>query len=162
MAEGALGTGGAGVLKTFLLTAITGAISINVYLAVTEVAIFHAATVAQISQWDWSNVAGATAFQGGWNSAALGFCLHLVVSAVWGAIAILCARQVKALAEHPVIFGFFFGLFVMCVMRYGIVPLGHARIPHASAAWMANLICAHTIFFGIPVALVASKAARPK
>lgn len=91
---------------------------------------------------------------------ALGILLHVLVSAVWAGVCIVCVRQVKALAEHPIVWGIVFGLMVMCVMRWGIVPLGHAMKPHANALWMANLAAAHTIFFGIPVALVARSAAR--
>lgn len=139
---------------------MTGAVAINFYLIVTEVWIFHAATTAQISQWDWSNAVGPVAFQEGGKAVVLGIALHLLVSAVWAAVCIVCMRLVKSLAEHPVVWGFFFGIFVMCAMRYGVVPLGHAMKPHSSAIWMANLVCAHTIFFGIPVALVARRAAR--
>jgi len=143
----------------FALATIVGAFAIDYYLAFTEVGIFRAATLAQLFQWDWSNVAGAAAFREGGKAVALGILLHMLVSAAWAAVCIACVRQVKWLAKHPVVWGFIFGLVVMCVMRYGIVPLGHATKPHANSLWMANLICAHTIFFGIPVSLVA-RAAR--
>jgi len=149
-----------GAVKSVVLAAVAGAVLINVYLAISEVGIFHVATAQQLSQWDWSNVAGAAAFQGGWRTAALGFFLHLTVSAVWAAIAVLCARNVKALGAHPIVWGFFYGLIVMAIMRWGVVPLGHAMKPHAKPVWMLNLVIAHTLFFGIPVAWVASRAAK--
>lgn len=142
----------------FVLATIVGAFAIDYYLAFTEVGIFHGATMAQLFQWDWSNVVGRAAFDEGGGAVALGISLHLLVSAVWAAVCVVLVRRVKWLAEHPIVWGIVFGLIVMCVMRYGVVPLGHATKPHANALWMANLICAHTIFFGIPVALVARGA----
>ena len=50
--------------------------------------------------------------------------------------------------------GLLFGIVVMMVMNFVVVPLGHAqaasRDPHA----LLNALVAHSAFFGLPVALV--------
>ncbi len=55
--------------------------------------------------------------------------------------------------RYVVAAGLVFGACVMVVMIYGIVPLGHATRMHGTVAHLLNVLIAHTIFFGVPVAM---------
>lgn len=144
------------VVATTFLAGTLGCVLIDAYLIVTLGWIFHNATALQISQWDASNALGPAAFRGGLPTALLGFAMHYCVSIVWAALYVLAALRARVLLEHPVPSGVVFGIAVMLVMKYVVVPLGHASQPHARPAQLVNQILAHVLAFGIPVALVVT------
>jgi len=141
-----------------ILAGIAGALAIDCYLIITQSWIMHVATPLEISQWDASNALGRAAFFGGVSTALLGLLMNLCVGAAWGIGFALVARSYPGLQRvNLLIVGLVFGTVVMLVMRYAVVPLGHAHQPHADALRLANLWLAHTIGFGIPVVLVFRK-----
>lgn len=145
-------------LKAIVLAGITGAILIDLYLVVLHAGILHDATAQQVSQWDASNLLGRSAFRGGFGSAALGAAMHAIVSLAWAAIYVVAARRVPDLLRHPVLCGTIFGIIVMAVMRVDVVPLGNAAaLPPIRPLGLFELLVAHTVFFGIPVALVVRR-----
>lgn len=118
-------------------------------------AVLHDATAQQVSQWDASNFLGRAAFSGGWTSAAIGAAAHLVVSLIWAAIFVLASRRIPDLIDRPILSGIVFGIVVMAVMRVDVVPLGAAApLPAMKPMGLLDQTVAHTLFFGIPVALV--------
>ncbi|HEX8807153.1 MAG TPA: hypothetical protein VF741_09390, partial [Candidatus Aquilonibacter sp.] len=84
---------------------------------------------------------------------------HVVVSLVWGFIFVWLARRFPVLAQQPLICGVIYGLFVMLFMHYVVVPLGHAPLNPYTLVGFTNTFIAHTLFFGVPVALVARRLA---
>lgn len=132
---------------------VIGAVAIDIYLVVTQSWILHVATPVEISQWDASNLLGRAAFFGGVATALVGFVMNLCVGAAWGIIFALAMRSPRLQHAQPLVLGIAFGTIVMLVMRYAVVPLGHAHQPHVDAPRLANLWLAHTIGFGIPVVL---------
>jgi uncharacterized membrane protein YagU involved in acid resistance len=114
------------------------------------------ATPIQISQWDASNALGVAAFSDGMPAALLGFAMHLCVSLIWAAIFVAVALRFRWVLSHPLVSGVIFGLVVMGVMRYLIVPLGHAHQGAGTPVQLLNQMLAHVVAFGLPVALVVS------
>jgi len=147
------------ILKTALLSGVTGAILIDLYLWITEALILHRATALILFQWDASNLLGARAFQAGVGVALFGCLLHLIVSLIWGFIFTFAASRFRLLAHHPLLVGAIFGVFVKLIMAHVIVPIGYARMPAGMPlGYVLNNYAAHIIFFGIPVAWVVSRA----
>ncbi|HVA27629.1 MAG TPA: hypothetical protein VNF68_05585 [Candidatus Baltobacteraceae bacterium] len=107
-------------------------------------------------QWDDSNIVGASAFSGGWGAAALGFFFDFIVSIVWAACFVGLYRAFPAVRRSIVVAGLLFGAVVMLVMFLAIVPLGHAHRP-TSLPSLVDSFVAHTVFFGLPVALTVRR-----
>lgn len=145
------------LLKGSIVATLACAILIDAYLCVTHGLIFKDATPLQVSQWDASNVLGRAAFSGGLFAGALGFALHLAVSACWATAYVLAAARIRSLVERPFLWGALYGIAVMFAMRYLVVPLGHATLGGSTAASFTNVVIAHVAFFGIPVAPVARR-----
>jgi hypothetical protein len=140
-----------------IIAGAIGALSIDLYLIITQSWIMHVATPVEISQWDASNLLGRAAFSGGVQTALLGLVLNLCVGAVWGIVFALAARRFGIWRVRPILAGIVFGTIAMLVMRYAVVPLGHAHQPNIDAARLANLWVAHTLGFGIPVVVAFKK-----
>jgi hypothetical protein len=138
------------------LAAVTGLVAITVYL-VLERAIADRLSVVlclqQLLQWDASNAYGRRAFSGGWSTAVLGFAMDFVVSFAWAASFTVLYGALPTIRKHIVAAGLVFGACVMVVMLYGIVPLGHATRMHDTASHVVNVLVAHTLFFGLPLAM---------
>jgi uncharacterized membrane protein YagU involved in acid resistance len=144
------------IAGTILLAGALGCVLIDLYLVVTIAWVLRGATPIQISQWDASNALGVAAFSDGMPAALLGFAMHLCVSLIWAAIFVAVALRFRWVLAHPIVSGVVFGLVVMGVMRYLIVPLGHAHQPTGTPLTLVNQMLAHVVAFGLPVALVVS------
>jgi hypothetical protein len=151
-----MGNGSGRIAGTILLAGALGCVLIDLYLVVTHAWLLRDATPTQISQWDASNALGVAAFGDGMPAALLGFAMHLCVSLIWAAIFVAVALRFRWVLAHPIVSGVVFGLVVMGVMRYLIVPLGHAHQGAGTPVQLFNQALAHVVAFGLPVALVVS------
>jgi hypothetical protein len=143
-----------------VVAGLCGAVLIDCYLMMTETFVIRNATPLRVMQWDASNALGMAAYRGGWATAALGTLMHFAVSIVWGALYVAAAVRVRWFVTHPVAGGALLGIVAMSVMR-AVVHLGHAIVrPFPNALSFSNILIAHVVFFGIPVALVASRLLR--
>ncbi|HEY5094206.1 MAG TPA: hypothetical protein VII69_03710 [Candidatus Eremiobacteraceae bacterium] len=97
----------------------------------------HGISPLRLFQWDASNLLGKDAYAGGFGSVGIGLALDLLVSLVWGAA---------------------FGVVVMIVMLWVLVPLGRATHGGMTISNFFTVLVGHTLFFGIPVALTARAA----
>ncbi len=141
--------------------AVAGLIAITVYLAVERCLVEHVPlglSFLQLLQWDASNFYGRAAFAGGWNMALRGLGADFVVSLIWAAIFTMLYEALPLVRRYPAIMGLCFGVVVMVVMIFAVVPLGHAvRIPMSSVHAL-NILVAHTLFFGLPVAMMVDNS----
>jgi uncharacterized membrane protein YagU involved in acid resistance len=144
-------------VKRIVLAGLTGLFTISFYLAVTLQFVFKTATAVALFQWDASNALGAGAFEGGLATATLGLLMDVPVSVAWAAVFVLLVQRVAAARAHPAVAGTIFGVLVMVVMHWLVVPLGHAHLGPSAALPLLNELVAHTVFFGLPLALVASR-----
>lgn len=73
-----------------------------------------------------SGIYGQAAFEGGWETAAVGFVAHyfiLIVAAWWF---FLASRRIGALRRHAVACGIVYGVAIYCFMNFVVVPLSSA------------------------------------
>lgn len=146
---------------TAIVAAIAGLIAITVYLVVERAVSEHlpiALCLRQLLQWDASNAYGIIAFAGGWKTALIGFGMDFVVSLVWALVFTALYLGAAGVRRNVVAAGLIFGAVVMVVMLYAVVPIGHAiRMPD-TPAHVLNVLVAHTVFFGLPLALTVRSA----
>lgn len=130
-----------------LLAGLVGGTVVELYLFAVGLA-----TWPGVYQWIASTLVGPVAF----TSAAyawLGLVQHGLVSLGWALAYGFLARRRPALATRPVAAGLGFGLAVFLAMQILVAALGVWAPP--GAAEVAHTVVAHTLFFGVPVALVA-------
>jgi len=143
------------VFTASLAAGITGAALIDLYLIIVESFVLKNATPLLVMQWDASNALGIAAYRGGWATAILGTLMHFCVSIAWAAVFVWIATRVRWLTERPVASGALLGVVAMTVMR-AVIHLGHAVVHPFSPLTFLVILIAHTLFFGIPVALVTA------
>ena len=138
-------------MKRALPAAVAGWLAIDVYMAAVYLAL--GSTPLRLFQWDASNALGNAAYSGGWAAGTLGLVLDFIVSFAWAALAVYAMQRLRAVRDHPFAFGIVLGILVMCVMVYGLVPLGHARQAAFTLRSTLIMLVGHTLFFGAPVVL---------
>lgn len=141
--------------------AIAGLIGITVYLAVERCLVEHVRLVLsfqQLLQWDASNFYGAAAFRGGWDMALRGLGADFVVSLIWAVLFTTLYVTLPIVRRYPALSGLSYGLVVMIVMIFGVVPLGHAVRATLTTPHLINILVAHTLFFGLPVGMMVDNS----
>ena len=140
-------------VRAAVLAGIVGNIAISIYLSIALPLFFHADPI-RLFQWDDSNIVGASAYQGGLSSAALGLFFDFIVAIGWGACFVIAYHLIPFVRRWVVASGLIFGVIVMLTMFYIVVPIGRAQHPSTAIPPLLNSLIAHTLFFGLPVALV--------
>lgn len=134
---------------------IIGGVLIDAFLAI-------AGHVSPIGIWQFvaSALVGPAAFTST-SYAVLGFAMHFAISIVWGLIfAALAVGPLPGLARRPLLGGIAYGIVVMILMTT-LVMLKHVGPPGPpDTATLISSLVAHTVFFGVPVALYVSSAIR--
>ncbi len=141
--------------RAAIVASIVGGVVVTVYLVASRFVLAHDAPLhglLVVMQWDASNQFGDAAYQGGWPMAGIGWLMDCVVSLVWATVFAVLYVRVPYVRRRALFCGLLFGVFVMIVMIYGIVPLGHARRAPNTLMFIINTGLAHTVFFGLPVA----------
>ncbi len=142
------------------LAACIGNTTISLYLVVERAVAQQIAPLQcllQLYQWDASNVFGNGAFAGGWGMAFMGLLMDLAVSAAWATLFLVLYRRFAWLRANLWAGGLAYGIVVMVVMLWLIVPLGHATQLSKTPGHILNVAIAHTVFFGLPVALALAE-----
>jgi len=113
----------------------------------------------QVLQFIASGALGKSAFSGGLATAALGAGLHFSIAFVAAALYVATTRHLPALNTRPVAHGTAYGLAVFVFMSYFVLPLSAVAASPFSLPMFLNGVFDHVLFVGIPIALVARKAA---
>jgi hypothetical protein len=145
----------ANILVTGIVAGLIGGVLIESFLAIAN----HA-NVIQIWQFVASGVVGGVAFTSS-NYAVLGFAMHFAISIVWATIYTWAALgPLPTLARHPVVSGLLYGAVVMIGMDVLLIVkhVGPGGLPDPGSLFIS--LIAHTVFFGLPVALFVGKTAR--
>lgn len=117
----------------------------------------HGSTAQRVLQSISAWVMGPPAYQGGWESAMLGFLLYAGTMCAVMALYQLLSRRFDVLLRRPVVCGALYG-----VLMY--VLIFHLLVPHFSAAvtrrplplqWEVLCVAAYIGLIGIPCALLA-------
>jgi hypothetical protein len=132
------------------LAGVVGGIFIDAFLYAASLAPHHASI---ISLWQFvaSSAFGKIAYTS-LSYAWAGLAMHFIVSIAWGIGYSYLSETQAAINRSPVFSGLMFGLIVYVVMQLALASVGLLVIN--SGAQVAITICAHTVFFGVPVALV--------
>ena len=117
---------------------------------------------ARIFQHIASGLLGRSAFQGGLLTVALGVVLHFTVAIGAAAVFFAMSRLLPVLYRKAWICGPLYGLAVYAVMHYVVVPLSAVskRTTPVGGLELADLLFAHTILVGLPIALMARRSSR--
>jgi hypothetical protein len=102
-------------------------------------AFFHRSPLL-LFQWDASNIVGGWAFHHGWGSAALGLFFDFIVSGCWAACFVAIYSRVPIVRRSAIVSGLLFGVAVMLVMFYVVVPLGRAQHPSSDPRALLNAL----------------------
>jgi hypothetical protein len=133
---------------------ICGAIVIDAYLWVTTILPQHGSLIA-LWQWIASTVLGKVAFTSP-SYAVAGLLIHFLVSIGWaGGYAYLAARQ-PIFTLRWATSGLVYGIVVFVMMQVILLADNSVKpIPNPNA--FVNIVIAHMVFFGLPVAFVVSR-----
>jgi hypothetical protein len=147
-----------------IAAAIAGLVAITAYLVLVRAIAAHlsvALCLQQLLQWDASNAYGPQAFDGGWPMALIGLAMDFVVSLAWAVLYAALYVALPIVRRNVVLTGLCFGATVMVVMLYVVVPIGHAVRMQSTESHVVNVLIAHTIFFGLPLALTVQSILKP-
>lgn len=104
----------------------------------------------QVIASGWS---GNAAFDGGWNTAAIGFASHFGIALVVAALFSMLATRMPALLERPLVAGIVLGIATFLVMRLIVLPLSAFPFPVKMFTLGAGLdLLSHMFLFGTPIA----------
>jgi len=96
---------------------------------------------------------GSAATGGGPVIYALGIALHFTVALIWTAIFYAASRRLVFMTEHPLVCGLVYGVIVLNVMSFIVLPLSvlHATGPYQLQEMLRGLLT-HMIVIGLPIA----------
>ena len=109
-----------------------------------------------------SGLLGQASFQGGWATAVLGLLLHFFIATSMAATWYIAARAVPALRRRPVVYGAAYGLLLYGIMNHVVVPLSRAGGGSKDPLWVGLGILVHMFLIGVPIAVLAGRAARAR
>jgi hypothetical protein len=99
-----------------------------------------------------SGLLGATSFEGGWSTAALGALLHFLIAFAAAAVYVGASRKLRFLIDQAFIAGVLYGAVVYLAMTFVVIPL--SRCPFAGKFSVKGLLV-HIFLIGLPIALSA-------
>ena len=134
-----------------VVAGLVGAALIDGYLWATTLLPQHAG-IASLWRWIASAVLGKSAF-GNPSAAAIGALVHGLVSIGWAAGYAYIAATRPATTHRWLVAGIVYGLIVYVIMQAILLADNNFTFPPNPNAFV-NAVLAHTIFFGLPVALV--------
>jgi uncharacterized membrane protein YagU involved in acid resistance len=150
-------------VKSFTLTkAILWATVIAGVLDATDGVVFfglHGLNPIQVLQYIASGILGASSFQGGLFTAALGTVIHFLIAAVVASIYIVVSRRLSFVNRYVIALGLSYGAAVYLFMTYVVLPVSAVAPSAFSLAALLNGLIGHALFVGLPIALVARKVA---
>lgn len=131
---------------------IIGGILIDAFLYFATILPNHG-SLSSLYAYIASNAIGGTALT---NPGAvwLGAFMHFCISIAWGMGFAYAVATRPDVLSHPYVAGLVFGFVVQIIMQIVLAVTGHYHKP--TAPMFAGSFLAHTIFFGLPIALYFS------
>lgn len=127
-------------------------------------------------------IGGPAASAGGTSTAIMGLATHFGIATIMAAVYVFAAKALPMLTRQPIIWGFVYGLMLMFVMNYVVLPISAAHTSHQFASGfgdamsrvqttlaafkikspvlIAGTVFTHTVLVGIPIALIAARFAK--
>jgi uncharacterized membrane protein YagU involved in acid resistance len=106
-----------------------------------------------------AGVLGRGAFGGGLAAAALGLLLHFSIACCAAAAYCFAGLRIAVLFRRPLLCGPLYGAAFYLFMSYVVVPL--SATPVRVTPLTLDGLFAHTVLFGLSIALITSRLARP-
>jgi hypothetical protein len=140
-----------------VIAGIVGGILIELFLYIAQLLPAHTSAIAA---WQFiaSTAVGKVAFTSA-SYAWLGLAMHFCVSIAWAIGYNYLAKTQRSINGQPVISGLVFGLVVYVVMQ--LVLFSVQLLTITSVRQIVVGIIAHTVFFGLPVAMT-TRALQPE
>ena len=145
------------IVRGGLMAGLAGAILIGLYLIVTIVFVLHAGTADGVLRYVATGALGKAADTAP-GAAALGAVLHVAIGIAWGVGYAYIAARTPQVRARPLTSGTVFGIVVLLWMQFVEIAANIYMLP--TSLELLNLFIAHTLFFGIPVALVLRRLER--
>jgi hypothetical protein len=116
---------------------------------------YRGAKPLRIVQSISSGLLGASAYEGGYPTAALGVLLHFVIAFGAAVVFYFITRKLRFLLDHPFIWGPLYGIAVYFFMNLVVLPLSAVpfRVSFRRDLLITGLIV-HMLCVGLPIALV--------
>lgn len=121
--------------------------------------VLRGGTAVQLLQTVASGLLGASSYDGGIATAALGLFLHFLLAFMFAAAFFVAGRLHRILTRHAVASGVLYGLVVFAIMNFLVLPL--SAFPHPvtfSPLATATDLLSHMLFVGLPIALATRRA----
>ncbi|MCX7174119.1 MAG: hypothetical protein NT159_09380 [Proteobacteria bacterium] len=127
-----------------------GALDIVYAFVVAE---FRGVTPLRVLQSVASGLLGASSYQGGLATGAMGLFLHFGIALVAAGVYFAVARQSSLVQRCYLVFGAIFGVLVYLTMNFVVIPLSaiQFRITYSPQV-LAQGFVSHALLFGIPIA----------
>lgn len=117
------------------------------------------ASPMQILQSVASGLLGKASYTGGVAAAALGGVLHVAIALVMAAVYGIASRFLPALNRRPWLWGPAYGFGCYIVMNFVVLPLRFGPRPAPDLDVLLGGVAIHMFGVGLPIALVAARAA---
>lgn len=117
---------------------------------------YHGAQPIRILQNIANGLVGRRAFDGGLPMAALGLALHFVIAFGAAITYNVAATWIPALIRYPWRYGPMFGVLVFAFMNLVVIPLSQIQARKMTQPVFLNLLFAHIVCVGLPIALAAA------
>jgi hypothetical protein len=147
------------VIRAGFLTGVTD----GLFSSMLSIALYHS-TVTRLFQGVAATLLGRAAFDGGYETAALGVLMHFGVALGWSAVFLglfdrsAWLRRVLGSPYGEWKVASVYGPFVWMVMSLLVIPLLVHRPPMITARWWVQLI-GHIVFVGLPIVSSIGKSA---
>ena len=142
------------IFRQAVVAGIVAGVLMEAYLLLTTVLPVHG-SVIQAWQWVASAAVGDVAFTST-NYAWFGLLVHFIICIAWAGGYAYLAQQQPFMNRRWVISGLVYGLVVYLFMD--ILLLGARKfVPPPNALALLNVLIAHCVFFGLPLAFVVAR-----
>src|SRR5436190_16267495 len=103
-----------------------------------------------------SGLLGKAAFQGGYNTAALGLLLHFFIAISAAAVYYAASLKIPFLTRRPIPSGILYGWIVYFFMQLVVIPMAGLKPSVNNSELLLHGLAAHALCVGLPIAWVTS------
>jgi hypothetical protein len=144
-------------IVTGVIAGLIGGLLIDVYSFAAIFLLTGTLDVMHEFQFTASGLLGPSALAEP-GAAWFGIVVHFALGIVWGIGYVYVASRTPQLHAHPALSGFVYGVVVYLLVLLFDLAAGVKHTPETTT--LGNALIAHTLFFGIPIALVARARQR--
>jgi hypothetical protein len=139
------------IVLSGVLAGLAGGILFTLFIYATSLLPAHA-SILSLWQFVASTAFGKAAY-GSPSYAWAGLALLLLAAMGWGIGYAYLAQSKPVVNKQPLISGFIFGIIVYIVMQFVLFSVQALKVPDAVSVYLD--VVAATVFYGVPVALIA-------